>query len=139
MIVSDGSLAHYGVIGMRWGVRKARSRGSRSKSIRSVSSKLKKTYDASLSEDARAAAGLKLRKRVLGTKNLSNEELKTLITRRQLERQLNDINRQDISKGRKFAEKSLEHVGTMVVTTVSIAVIKPYIEKLITEIVTNRA
>lgn len=73
----DGVLAHYGVPGMKWGVRKASS------SVSSVVSKKKSGSSHEVSEDhAKAVAALSK-----PASALSNTEMQTIITRMNLEKQ----------------------------------------------------
>ena len=81
-------LKHWGVLGMKWGRRKDRSSGTESADhITSRTIKRKK-----LSE-------------------MSNEELKTLTTRLQLEKQYADLNKRQVSAGEKLVGNVLSEVG----------------------------
>lgn len=71
----DEVLAHYGVKGMRWGVRRGSS-GSISHPA---------------SEDAQAASAAKSKVKAGGTKALSNQELQALVQRMNLEQQLSRL------------------------------------------------
>ena len=88
----DNSLSHFGVVGMRWGVRKAS--GGRAKSY---------------SEDYRNSRKLKAK----GTKNLSTKELQELTTRLQLEKNYSDLSPNAYRKGMKFI-KEITLAGTTV-------------------------
>jgi hypothetical protein len=95
-------LVHSGVIGMRWGRRK--SGGSSSSSKKRQDSDVKKTE---LSDHARARA---LNSK--GLKNLSNDELKVLTQRMDLERKYSNINPSKVKQGHKIV-KGLVAAGTM--------------------------
>lgn len=69
-------LAHYGVLGMKWGRRKGSS-GSRIKKPMSLRKK---------------------------AKNMSDEELQKQIKRLQLEKQYKQLKREDVSAGSKFVK-----------------------------------
>ncbi len=84
----DNSLAHVGVKGMRWGVRK----GKRAPS-----------------EDYVKARQLKAK----GIRAMSNAELKAVNERLQLEASFKNLNPTKISKGRKKVKQFLEDLGTM--------------------------
>ena len=84
-------LAHYGVRGMKWGVRKSSSHPS--------------------SEDAATAASYKRRAQTQGIHTLSNKELQTYINRANLEQQFNRLNERKKNAGSKFVGDVLKEIG----------------------------
>ena len=87
-------IAHFGVKGMKWGVRKSGPSGEPS-------------------SDAARAHALGARATTLGTHNLSNEELQHLVTRMNLEQQysrLTETRGSDIGKGKAFVKSSISNV-----------------------------
>lgn len=115
-------LAHYGVKGMRWGVRK--DRGDRDATFRKRA-KEKNPVDVSVSqqpgkyvkgkggqnqpasEDAITAATYRQRAKASTPDSLSNKELQTLVTRMNLEQQYNNLSSQSDrrSRGAKIANQ----------------------------------
>jgi len=91
----DSILAHYGVLGMKWGVRK-KSRGT-------------------VSEDYTTTASLRKK----SPKELSNKELQTVIERKRLESQFKDANASQIDRGRKAVIKVVGGIGTAIITGVA--------------------
>ena len=94
----DDILEHFGVKGMRWGVRRSRSQ-----------------LDSS-SEDHQRATTAKDKAKRGGTKALSNKELQDLITRMNLERQYKTIvppsgGKRFLIGGAKMAAEILTGVG----------------------------
>lgn len=100
-IQNGDELMHYGVLGMKWGVRRDRSS--------SRSGGAKKRRGSKMSEDARDAAKLK-KKRV---SEMSNAELQRLNTRQQLERNHAQLNPNKVKRGLAVATSI---VGTATAT-----------------------
>lgn len=86
----DNFLNHYGILGMRWGVRRRRK----------VTAGKSKT---NLSDDYKKKEELKKR----DPKSLSNQELKALNERMQLEKQYKDLTRNEISAGKRLVQEVL--------------------------------
>lgn len=95
-LTPEDFLAHYGVKGMKWGVRRAER----------AEKKAQKRYENS-SEDSRAAqnAAKKIKKGSVDA--LSNQELQALVTRMNLEQQLSGLQEKKKTKsaGQKFVEE----------------------------------
>lgn len=93
MSVVDKFLEHYGVKGQKWGVRKSRSsRSSKSSTQRTRFSK--------------------------APSKLSDVELAKRIKRMETEKKYNELNRKDISAGKKFVADVLASSGRQVAKTV---------------------
>jgi len=134
-------LKHYGVLGMRWGVRRANggSRvtvgpGVRGKArevggllkdaakddlskAKSVVSKIK-SFGAKQAEKAKPSKDFTIAKQLKRKPiaKLSNEELKTVINRLQLEKQFNDLNKGTVDKGKGIVSRIL---GNLVAKSVN--------------------
>ena len=80
---TSGEIKHYGVLGMKWGVRKDNK-------------KARKTP----SDDYKTAKEIKKKK----PKAMSNKEMSTLLTRQRLEQEYKRLNPAAIDAGRKFAK-----------------------------------
>lgn len=87
--MDNKELMHYGVLGMKWGVRRG---GSKTSGVNKRKSKQ--------SEDYTRAKALKKKK----VSQLSNAELKELNNRMNLENQYKNLKRQNVSTGRKFVQ-----------------------------------
>lgn len=115
--MNEEYLAHYGVLGMKWGVRKDRSSGSTKKR----KAKVKKP---TTSADYREVKALKKR----GSKNLSNSEMRKVIERMNLERQYKSLNKRELSSGEKWARKVLAGVATVYATKLTKSMIEGFFE-----------
>lgn len=85
------SLYHFGILGMRWGKRKAGLK-------KAFASSKKKDMSGNDSEDYKKKTVLKKK----NMREMTNAELRTLNERLQLERQYKDLTKAETSAGRKF-------------------------------------
>lgn len=127
-------LKHVGVLGMRWGKRKASSTSDRPShfarsleqkygikgGLPGLKNKVGENFDKSLKQKYGvtrsdiAARKQKNKKKKLS--EMSNEELKTLTTRLQLEKQYKDLTKTDLSFGQKFVSDVLVGAGKQLAT-----------------------
>ena len=114
--MDNNELMHYGVLGMKWGVRKARKASSKASKNKSKSSSIdnKESY----SEDYKKAH---IKKSI---KSMSDKELRDRLNRLNMEKQYNQITGASISKGKAYINKIVKALGTTV--TVSGAAITLY-------------
>ena len=98
--MNNDELYHYGVPGMRWGVRKSEDKLSR------ISSRSKKEK---WSEDATEVAKIKTKK----VSQMSNAELKKVNTRKDLEQNYHRLNPSAIKKGLAIAGATVAAMGTV--------------------------
>ena len=131
-------LQHWGIRGMKWGIRRSREdgsvttlvRGKRVPAVTSVRGKIvpvktrvrngvgifKKKSEGPVSTDHATAAALKKKP----AKQLTNDELKTLTARLQLERSYKDLSKQNVSVGKQIAidviTKSAKTIASLYVT-----------------------
>lgn len=96
--MDNNELYHYGVLGMRWGIRRSRSTSS------GKGSKKKKSTNQKVAQ--------KSKPKQKTVKDLSNDELKAKITRLELEKRYRDLNPPTVSRGRKFVDKVLAPAAT---------------------------
>ena len=97
-------LYHYGVLGMKWGVR--RSRKASKSSRKTARQKKEERY----SEDYKRTKALKKKKLY----EMSNAEIRELNNRMQLETQYKDLKKRNVSAGQKFVTEVLTDVGKQV-------------------------
>ena len=94
-------LAHFGVLGMKWGVRRQ---------------SIGVTGARHVSVEAATAKNLQEQVRRSGTQSLSNRDLQTLVTRLNLERQYSQLNQQQVGQGRRFVNGILRDSGKALAT-----------------------
>lgn len=99
-------LAHYGVKGMQWGVR--RSPKQLARAAKKFGRSRKETKDKTRYSE--------------GPKNLTNEELKERIQRMETEKRYNDLNSKTVSEGQKHINDVLTNVGKQTIQNVAAGV-----------------
>lgn len=99
--VVEDILTHYGVKGMKWGVRR--------------SSKSSSTPKPRHADAVRANASYQKAK-TKGSAALSNKELKDLNERIRLEQQFRQLDPQTTNAGKKFVAQQMKNIAGMVVT-----------------------
>jgi len=112
--VAMGELRHYGVKGMKWGVRRSDAELARSRPASGESPRVR------LSEDARRTRDLHRKIQTKGTGTLSNQEMRQYLERMDLERrysQLAGTNRSDsdksaLDRGHEQVKKYLAYGNT---------------------------
>ena len=99
----ENELYHYGVLGMKWGVRRTPAQLAKS------NGKVKRK-----SEDNAKKSDMK--KAVKSRRTLSDADLKKRIERIKMEKQLKDLTAEEISPGKKFVSEVLSSSGKKVAT-----------------------
>ena len=108
MTTFEETLAHFGVKGMKWGVRRA-SPGASS---------------AGDSEDSRRVGEVKSKVKIGGTRALTNQELKVLVDRMNLEKQFKSLQPPSNSqKAGKFVADVLLQVGKQQLISIASTVV----------------
>lgn len=102
------SLMHYGVLGMRWGVRRTPEQLGRHRGAADAHK---------LAEQKRTEQEKRMAVKTRGT--LSNDELQERIRRLQLEKQLRELTEAEISPGRKFVKDVMYDSGKQAATQIA--------------------
>ena len=111
------SLQHYGVLGMKWGVRRTKAQLSRARGTPSKTRKVtKEVYEA---EKKKAINSGDPKKVSAWKTKLSNQELKDAIDRCKLTKDLADVEAKNKKSGLEKVEDAVSKVGraTKIVTT----------------------
>lgn len=93
----SNTLVHYGILGMKWGIRRTPAQLSRDRGTSKKSSSEKKNV-----------------------KEMSDDELRKTVNRLQLERQYLQLSSSDVSKGREYIQKIIK-AGTTVASVTTTA------------------
>lgn len=95
-------IMHYGVKGMKWGIRKSDNQLARQR--------------GKAEENANKVVKAERKRDVKNRRTLTTEELKTKIERMKVEKQFKDLTEEDISPGRKIVKDILKSAGTKVLS-----------------------
>lgn len=122
MVKGENELMHYGILGMKWGVRRSEAQLARARG--------KKTSDDDDSSDAKnsssKAQSTSSKKKI---SEMSDDELRKTVTRLQLEKQYRDLSPKTVSLGEKAVKTAMKQVVIPSVTTASRNALTSYIEK----------
>lgn len=105
--MENNELAHYGILGMKWGVRRYQNKdGTRT----AAGKKREKSLDADSQMRAQRKTEVKSRR------TMSDNDLRQKIQRLQLEKQYKNLVEADVSPGRKFTSEVLSSAGKKALT-----------------------
>lgn len=102
----DNELYHFGVKGMKWGVRRYQNKDG---TLTNAGKKRNKKNNKNYSEDYITTSQLKKKK----LNELSNAELKKLNERQQLERNYKQLNKSHVAKGMAFVAAAAATTNTV--------------------------
>lgn len=111
---SDDYLYHYGILGMKWGVRRFQNKDGTLTSTGKKRYRGRSTTDEP-HEDYKKAHTSK------SVKSMSDAELRNRLNRLQMERQYSQLSSSNVSKGRDYIQKMIK-AGTTVATVTTTAI-----------------
>lgn len=117
----DNTLVHYGILGMKWGVRRTKAQLARARGEQLQSSK-----GTSTKESGKVSSTAGAKKKVA---DMSDDELRKAVNRMQLEKQYRELSPKQVSLGKKFVDTTLKQVVIPAATTASKNYLTKYIEK----------
>lgn len=110
-------LAHHGVLGMKWGVKRCRHNSiSSAKNVKRNTSNNHIDYDKVHDNKS--------------VKNMSDSELRSRLNRLQMEQNYEKISKKDVSRGRQFVEKAMKTATTVATVTTTGLTIYNNIDKI---------
>ena len=107
--MTQNELYHYGVLGMKWGVRRSEAQLARARGKKSSNSSDSESEDYKKAHDSKSV------------KSMSDAELRNRLNRLQMEQQYSKLNPGTVSKGKEVTSKILK-AGTTIATATTTAI-----------------
>lgn len=126
-ITVESKLMHYGVPGMKWGVRKARPTSSGKRRGKTNAQRIYESVTGKKNPKPVTKTSSKPAKRRIS--DMSDEELRTAINRMQMERTYAQLTSKEVSKGRKFVNEVLYNSAKSVATDITKEAMKKAIRR----------
>lgn len=124
----ENELYHYGILGMKWGVRRTPDQLARAKGKTKSSSSDNDTDN----NKAKTSSNTSTKKSI---SEMTDDELRKTINRMQLEQQYRNLNPEKVSAGKKFVNTLTKQVLVPSAVEASKNVLRPVIENAMNSIV----
>ena len=111
----DNTLIHYGILGMKWGIRRTPEQLARAR---------RRSMTDEPHEDYKKAHTPK------SIKSMSDAELRNRLNRIQMERQYSQLSESSVSKGKEYAQKIIKAGTTVAAVTTTALTIYNNAEKI---------
>lgn len=130
----ENTLVHYGILGMKWGVRRTPEQLARAKGKKPEQKNTESVRKKSSTKPATNTSSTSGKKKT--SSELTNDELKEKITRLELEKRYNELAKSTMpppksSKGKDFVMRVIEKSGENIATQLTTYVMGSAVNKLL--------
>lgn len=130
----ENTLVHYGVLGMKWGVRRTPEQLARAKGKTPAQKKTASVQKKVVAKSAAKTSSSNFEKKT--SSELTNDELKEKIARLELEKRYKELAKSTIpppksSKGKEFVTRVIEKSGENIATQLTTYVMGSAVNKLL--------
>lgn len=133
MEAKNNELMHYGIFGMKWGIRRYQPYSVRGRKSGKKGKELGEAAKTKFSKRDRKRAEKKMREDVKNRSLLSYKELERKINRLELEKKLRLLTEEELDPGKRAAKRVLSDVGQDVAKDVLKGTIKTGLRKALGE------
>lgn len=123
------NVVHYGVKGMKWGVRKQRKTSSGKRKVKTNAQRIYERITKKKEPINKSKTSTSSRKK--RASEMSDEELRSVINRMQMERTYAQLTTNEINKGRKFVNDVLYNSAKATATTYTTKAMTKAVDKLL--------